>query len=122
MIPTYNRRCLLNDFLKGVVSPARPKCLNATTVVVDNCSGDDIEEVVQSFAGRGALPFRYLFVGRSGKSLTLNDALAQTAVFVLQGISTSPNCLGTIGPLFRTPVRNEITPRIRSFFFAEASI
>jgi glycosyltransferase involved in cell wall biosynthesis len=122
MIPTYNRPCLLNDCLKSVVSAARPKYLNATMVVVDNCSGDETEEVVQSLAGRGDLPFRYLFVGRSGKSLTLNDALAQAAVFVLQGISTPANCLGTIGLLFRTYVRSEITPRIRSFFFAEASI
>jgi O-antigen/teichoic acid export membrane protein len=44
------------------------------------------------------------------------------AVFFVQVIALLPIFLITIGLVFRTYVRSEILPRIRSFFFAEARI
>lgn len=44
------------------------------------------------------------------------------AVFILQVIGTLPIFFVTIGLVFRTYVRSQILPRIRSFFFADARI
>jgi glycosyltransferase involved in cell wall biosynthesis len=78
IIPTYNRAHLLNECLKSVFLATRPKGLNITVIVVDNNSGDNTREVVQPFLERRELPCRYIFVGRSGKSAALNEALTQT--------------------------------------------
>ncbi len=78
IIPTYNRAHLLRDCLESIALATRPKDLNVNVVVVDNNSTDNTKQIVQSFAGRGNLVIRYIFVGRPGKSAALNDALAQT--------------------------------------------
>ena len=78
IIPTYNRAHLLKDCLRSVFVAARPKGLNITVVAVDNNSGDNTREIVQSFLELRDLPVRYIFVGRPGKSAALNEALAQT--------------------------------------------
>jgi len=49
IIPTYNRAHLLKDCLRSIFVAARPKGLNITVVAVDNNSGDNTREIVQSF-------------------------------------------------------------------------
>jgi glycosyltransferase involved in cell wall biosynthesis len=78
VIPTYNRAHLLKDCLNSVFLATRPKDLNINVVVVDNNSGDNTREVVQPFLEQRELSIRYIFVGRSGKSAALNEAIAQT--------------------------------------------
>lgn len=78
IIPTYNRAPLLKRCLASVALAARPRDLKISVIVVDNNSGDNTRQVVQSFARQEDLAVTYIFVSRPGKSAALNDALAQT--------------------------------------------
>lgn len=77
LIPTYNRALILRETLEGMCKVERAN-LAAEFVVIDNNSGDNTKEVVESFIGR--LPLRYLFEPRPGKHCALNCALDTVAL------------------------------------------
>jgi glycosyltransferase involved in cell wall biosynthesis len=78
ILPTFNRARLLKDCLDSILRATRPAGLRITVVVVDNNSKDDTKSLVKAFIDQSALPIRYIFVERAGKSAALNEAIAQT--------------------------------------------
>jgi glycosyltransferase involved in cell wall biosynthesis len=79
IIATYNRAALLQACLESVVAASRPDGLSITVIVVDNNSKDNTRQIAESFHSQPGLTFRYIFVGRPGKSAALNEAIAQTS-------------------------------------------
>lgn len=78
IIPTYNRAHLLKDCLDSIFRAGRPSGLSVTVIVVDNNSADNTKEVVEPFLESRDIPVRYIHVARPGKSVALNEAIAQT--------------------------------------------
>jgi glycosyltransferase involved in cell wall biosynthesis len=72
LIPTYNRAEGLRETLDAMCQVERDG-LVVEFVVIDNNSTDHTKDVVESFAGR--LPIRYRFEPRPGKSCALNGVL-----------------------------------------------
>jgi glucosyl-dolichyl phosphate glucuronosyltransferase len=80
IICTYNRARDLRRTLE-TFRDARTDGLTWELLVVDNNSKDDTKAVCDSF--KGALPVRYLFEGRQGKSFALNRSISEAAAALL---------------------------------------
>jgi glycosyltransferase involved in cell wall biosynthesis len=76
---TFNRARVLQRTLEGLGAMRVPPGLTWELLVVDNNSSDDTAAVVRAAAARGALPCRYLFEGRQGKSYALNTGITAAA-------------------------------------------
>ena len=76
LIPTYNRAALLDETLQSLrglrVRPGR----SWNVIVVDNNSSDETRAVVERQAQDFAVPLRYLFEGKQGRSSALNAGIA----------------------------------------------
>ena len=76
VIPTYNRRHMLERTLDSLLAAAVPPLLDVRVIVVDNNSTDNTREFVrdqqQRFEGR----LDYVFERRQGRSFALNAGIA----------------------------------------------
>ena len=75
IICTYNRAGSLRNALGSLRALEIPAGLGWEVLVVDNNSSDSTREAVREF--EQALPVRYLFEGRPGKSHALNTAIRE---------------------------------------------
>ena len=80
---TYNRARLLDAALRSLESMRKPSGLSWELLVVDNNSSDHTKAVVDAARSRGALPCRYVFESRQGKSHALNTGIAHAEADVL---------------------------------------
>jgi glycosyltransferase involved in cell wall biosynthesis len=74
LICTYNRSSFLRETLNAIQAASRRDDYDAEVIVVDNNSTDDTRAVVEA-AGEAAIPVRYVFEQRQGKSFALNRGL-----------------------------------------------
>ncbi len=92
LIPTYNRADTLRETLEAMCLVDRAG-LSVEYVVIDNNSTDDTRAVCTKF--QGALPIRYLFEERQGKTCALNKALNELSLgdtVVLTDDDVTPCC------------------------------
>jgi glucosyl-dolichyl phosphate glucuronosyltransferase len=75
VICTYNRAEALHEALRSAVAQESGGRFTYEVIVVDNNSTDGTRAVVDAEARRSAVPVRYLFEARQGKSFALNTAL-----------------------------------------------
>jgi glycosyltransferase involved in cell wall biosynthesis len=75
IVCTYNRCRQLRELLYSVTQLEVADSFHWELLIVDNNSTDDTRSVVDEFARRSALPFKYIFEGQQGKSFALNTAV-----------------------------------------------
>jgi glucosyl-dolichyl phosphate glucuronosyltransferase len=78
IIPTHNRRALLEQTLESLVRAPVPDGLSVEVTVVDNDSTDGTVEVAHRWRERFGGRFRCLHERRGGKSHALNAGIAAT--------------------------------------------
>lgn len=78
IIATFNRSKNLIDVLDSLQKNSVPPTVSWEVVVVDNNSTDSTRDVVSDCQRHGALPVRYLFEGRQGKSIALNTGIKES--------------------------------------------
>ena len=76
IVPTYNRRELLQKTLRSLLDAEVPAGLEARVYVVDNNSKDDTREVVERWREKFGGRLRYVFEARQGRSHALNAGIA----------------------------------------------
>jgi glycosyltransferase involved in cell wall biosynthesis len=80
---TYNRCSQLAKALESVANLRLDESVEWEVLVVDNNSGDQTREVVDTFSRRYPDRFRYLFEARQGKSHALNAGIREASGDVL---------------------------------------
>jgi glucosyl-dolichyl phosphate glucuronosyltransferase len=78
IIPTYNRRRLLESALESLFAAAVPDGLDVGVAVVDNASTDGTREVVERFQERFGQQVAYVHEPLRGRSRALNAGIAAT--------------------------------------------
>jgi glycosyltransferase involved in cell wall biosynthesis len=95
LICTYSRAALLKDTLASLRAVRSARMWEI--VVVDNNSTDDTRAVVEAYAPAAAVPVRYIFEPRQGKSYALNTGIARCAgdliVFTDDDVRVTPDWL-----------------------------
>jgi len=81
IICTYNRAKSLHRTLTTLVEVERPPGIDWETILVDNNSTDNTEQVCREFQDR--LPLRYITEARRGKSIALNTAIGLSTADLL---------------------------------------
>jgi glycosyltransferase involved in cell wall biosynthesis len=76
VIPTYNRRDLLQRTLQSLLAAPVPSGLYVQVFVVDNNSKDDTRAVVESWQEKFAGNLQYRFEKQQGRSYALNAGIA----------------------------------------------
>ncbi|RPJ71278.1 MAG: glycosyltransferase [Acidobacteria bacterium] len=77
LVCTHNRADSLRGTLSALLTGPRTGDYTVEIVVVDNNSGDHTRAVVEAAASTCAIPVRYLFEPRQGKSFALNLGLSE---------------------------------------------
>ena len=99
LIATYNRAAILGEAIEGVLAQRLPPGVRWELVVVDNNSHDDTKAVVEHYIRTSAVPVRYLFEGRQGKSHALNAGLKRAdgdvIAFTDDDVLVSPEWVAT---------------------------
>ena len=76
VIPTYNRRTLLEKTLLSLKSAIKPPGLEVQIIVVDNNSTDDTRDFMADCERTLGISARYVFERRQGRSSALNAGIA----------------------------------------------
>lgn len=76
VLATYNRAASLHATLASFSALVFPDDLKWELLVVDNNSTDSTREVVENFAAKVAVPVRYIFEKKQGRSAALNAGIA----------------------------------------------
>jgi glycosyltransferase involved in cell wall biosynthesis len=79
VICTYNRADVLRDALHSAINQETGGRFTHEVIVVDNNSTDGTRAIVDEMARHAAIPVRYFFEPRQGKSFALNTALEALA-------------------------------------------
>lgn len=99
LIATYNRASVLAGALEAVLAQRTPPELRWELLVVDNNSHDGTRAVVERYAREAAVPMRYLFEARQGKSYALNTglgvALGTIVAFTDDDVLVPPDWIAT---------------------------
>ena len=107
VLPTYNRKHLLQKAIASFAQASVPADLAVSLVVVDNNSTDGTAGAVEALRANSPLPIRYIHEPKQGSSCTRNAGIAASQAnligFVDDDEEIEPNWLEVVAREFTDP-------------------